>query len=51
MLYGSGGIPLAVASDVRPRRGLLCDEAQGRFARESPARARVPSTPARMDRG
>src|SRR5262245_12583948 len=39
------------ASHVRPRRGLLRDEAQGRFARESPARARVLSTPARVDLG
>jgi nucleoside-diphosphate-sugar epimerase len=39
------------ASSVRPRRGLLRDEAQGRFARESPARARVPSAPARVALG
>jgi nucleoside-diphosphate-sugar epimerase len=34
-----------------PRRGLLRDQAQGRFARESAARARVPSAPARVDLG
>jgi len=39
------------ASNVRPRRGLLRDEAQGRFARESPARDRVPSAPTRVDSG
>jgi hypothetical protein len=39
------------ASNVRPRRGLLRDEAQGRFARENPARARVPSAPTRVDSG
>src|SRR5262249_36956429 len=39
------------ASNVRPRRGLLRDEAQGRFARESPARARAPPAPARVDFG
>ena len=37
------------ASGVRPRRGLLRDEAPGCFERESPARARVPSAPARVD--
>ena len=39
------------ASDVRRRRALLCDEAEGRFERESRAGACVPSASARMDLG